>query len=77
MNPLTQWVVKHCPFDDDAVLLRPREAARYFAGAGLSIARRDYIVFMPHLLSLLRPFEPWLAWLPLGAQYAVLGEKHA
>ena len=28
----------------------------------------DYIVFFPHALRQLRPFEPRLAWNPLGAQ---------
>jgi len=32
---------------------------------------------MPRILSWLRLLEPWLAWLPLGAQYALIGEKHA
>lgn len=76
LNPLTQWVVKHCPFDDDAVLLRPREATKYFSIAGLAVHRRDYVVFFPRMLSFLRPLEPMLRWLPAGAQYALVGEKH-
>ena len=43
--------------------------------ANLTRIRRDYIVFMPHALASLRFLEPSLAWLPLGAQYVVLGEK--
>lgn len=76
-NPLTRWVVQHCPFDEGVVLLPPREVSRYFARAALSIRRRDYIVFFPKMLSALRTLEPWLSWLPAGAQYAVVGEKHA
>jgi SAM-dependent methyltransferase len=76
-NPLTRRTVDRCAFDKDAVLLRPAEAQSLIQGAGLQLLRRDYIVFMPRVLSVLRPLEPWLAWLPLGAQYAVLGEKHA
>jgi hypothetical protein len=53
------------------------EAESLVRNANLDVQRRDYIVFMPHALARLRPLEPWLAWLPLGAQYAVLGEKHA
>jgi hypothetical protein len=41
------------------------------------LMRRDYIVFMPRFLAFLRPLEPWLTWLPMGAQYVVLAEKHA
>jgi SAM-dependent methyltransferase len=76
LNPLTQWVVKHCPFDDDAILLGPKEAGRYFAGGGLRIARRDYVVFFPRMLSWFRPLESMLGWLPAGGQYALVGEKH-
>lgn len=76
-NPLTRRTVDRCPFDKDAVLLRPSESESLIQHAGLKLLRRDYIVFMPHTLSRLRPLEPWLAWLPIGAQYAVLGEKHA
>jgi SAM-dependent methyltransferase len=75
LNPLTQWSVKHCRFDDDAILLHPPEAGRYLAGAGLKKLRRDYVVFFPKFLSWLRPSEPMLAWFPAGAQYALVGEK--
>jgi len=76
-NPATRWVVEHCPFDHDAILLRLREMLTYLAGAQLHTVARDYIVFMPRSLAWLRRVEPALAWLPLGAQYVVLGEKHA
>jgi SAM-dependent methyltransferase len=76
-NPLTRRTVDRCAFDKDAVLLRPCESVLLVKNAGLRLQRRDYIVFMPHILSWLRPLEPFLSWLPVGAQYAVLGEKHA
>lgn len=76
-NPLTRRTVERCPFDEDAILLTPAESESLVNRAGLKRLRRDYIVFMPHIFSALRPLEPWLAWLPLGAQYAVIGEKHA
>jgi len=75
-NPLTRRTVDRCPFDKDAVLLPLAETQSLLESARLNPVRRDYIVFMPHMFSLLRPLEPWLSWLPLGAQYAVLGEKH-
>lgn len=77
VNPVTRWVVERCPFDDDAVLLPPAETRSYYAYANLKQLRLDYIVFMPRPLSWLRVMEPWLAWLPVGAQYALIGEKHA
>jgi 2-polyprenyl-3-methyl-5-hydroxy-6-metoxy-1,4-benzoquinol methylase len=71
LNPLTRWVVSHCPFDEDAILLWPREVKRYFSNAGLRTLRREYIVFFPRALARLRRFEPQLAWCPAGAQYAL------
>ena len=74
-NPVTRWVVNHCPFDKEAVLLRPREVRSYITNAALKVVRRDYIVFFPRILSRMRDFEPSLSWLPLGAQYCVIGRK--
>jgi len=76
-NPVTRWTVDRCPFDKDVVLLARSEISQYVEKAQLRLIRRDYIVFMPRILSWLRLLEPWLAWLPLGAQYALIGEKHA
>jgi hypothetical protein len=74
-NPLTRWAVSQCPFDGDAVLLRSIETRRLFAEVGFRVARRDFVVFFPRMLALLRPLEPLLRWNPLGAQYAVLAVK--
>jgi hypothetical protein len=76
-NPITRWVVERCPFDADAVLLPPREISAYATNAKLRLRRRDFIVFMPRALAWLRPLEPWLAKLPLGAQYVVVAQKYA
>jgi len=75
LNPLTRWVVAHCEFDDDAVLLQPREVRKYFAQAQLSVPRRDYLLFFPKALSALRGLEKALAWCPAGAQYALSATK--
>jgi len=77
VNPLTRWAVAHCPFDENAVLLRPREIYRYLQSGGLRLVGRDYIVFFPRWLRWFRPLEPFLCWCPLGAQYVVVGEKFA
>ena len=71
LNPATRWVVAHCEFDDDAVLLWPGELGRYFAHAGLTRGRMDYVLFFPRFLSRLRSIEPKLRWCPFGAQYAI------
>lgn len=76
LNPLTQWVVDHCEFDKDAILLSQKEASNYLVQSGLRLMRRDYIVFFPHWMSWLRPLEPLFRWCPIGAQYALVGERH-
>ncbi len=75
INPLTRLVVSRCVFDENAVLLPPREVKQYFRAAGLGAVRRDYIVFFPKPLAILRPLEPLLGWLPAGAQYALRGVR--
>ncbi len=67
-NPLTLRAVKTCPFDDDAILLRPREVRDLLEGAKLGSVRQDFVLFFPHLLARLRPLERWLRACPLGAQ---------
>jgi 2-polyprenyl-3-methyl-5-hydroxy-6-metoxy-1,4-benzoquinol methylase len=74
-NPLTRWVVNQCAFDNDAVLLWPSEASEYLVRAKLRLVRRDYIVFLPRMFSWFRRFEPAFSWVPLGAQYVLVGEK--
>ncbi len=77
INPLTRLVVSRCVFDENAVLLPPRELKRYFRGAGLDVVRNDYIVFFPKPLAAFRPIEPMMGWCPAGAQYALRGAKSA
>ena len=75
LNPVTRRAVAACDFDDDAVLLWPWQARRVLRSAGLRDVRLDYIVFFPRSLARLRPLEPRLAWLPLGAQVMVVGSR--
>lgn len=77
INPLTRLVVSRCVFDENAVLLPPREVKRYFRAAGLEVVRNDYIVFFPKPLAALRPMEPMMGWCPAGAQYALRAAKSA
>jgi len=71
LNPLTRRVVDTCPFDEHAVLIGARELRSRLESAGFGQASIRYRVFFPRALSWLRPMEPWLGWLPLGAQYYV------
>lgn len=74
-NPLTRRAVAACAFDDNALLLYPWENTRLLRRAGLRDVKRDFIVFFPHALSAMRPLEPLLAWLPMGAQVCAWGVK--
>ena len=74
-NPLTARAVRDCPFDENAVLINAPTLQRRLLSAGFRSARRRYRIFFPAFLKALRVFEPWLAWLPLGAQYYILARK--
>jgi 2-polyprenyl-3-methyl-5-hydroxy-6-metoxy-1,4-benzoquinol methylase len=74
-NPLTRRAVASCPFDEDAILLPPRETLRYFSRNEFRKIRLEYIVFFPRFLGWLRPLEPFLHWCPMGAQYVVTGSQ--
>lgn len=70
-NPVTRRIVSTCPFDADAILLKPAELRSLFSGAGLELRRQAYCLFVPPKLSWLLRFEKYLRWLPLGGQYWV------
>lgn len=72
-NPVTRRAVAACPFDDDAILLAPREIRELLSSARLHSIQQDYVLFFPRPLARLRPFEPWLSWFPLGAQTLTIG----
>ena len=75
LNPLTQRVVRNVPFDAGVVLLGRDRASQLLHAAGLRPRRSRYYFFFPRFLSALRRLEPLLAWLPLGGQYYVVGER--
>jgi SAM-dependent methyltransferase len=74
-NPLTRRAVAACPFDDDAILLGASEQRSLLREAGFADVHLEYIVFFPKQLAFLRPLEPKLGWLPLGAQMMTQGRK--
>ena len=74
-NPLTCHAVNTCPFDENAVLLKPIRLKKLFKEAGMEFLIQEYRVFFPSFLALFRPIEKNLAWLPLGGQYFVVSKK--
>ncbi len=75
LNPVTVNAVQACAFDVDAVLLFPWEVKRLLDDSGLVGRKLDYIVFFPRQLARLRPLEPYMKGLPLGAQVCGWAEK--
>ena len=74
-NPGTRYVMDRCPFDGDAVTLTPPEARSLLRAGGLEVVRTDFLFLFPRPLRALRPLEPLVSGLPLGAQYQILCRK--
>lgn len=72
-NPVTRRIVSTCPFDADALLLKPAELVGLFDSSGVRITGKAFCLFVPPKLSWLMPIERVLTWLPLGGQYWVQG----
>lgn len=75
LNPLTVHAVNTCPFDENACLISGKKMQQNFRRSELSCVKIRYRLFFPKLLASLRWLEKYLTWLPLGAQYYVLGMK--
>lgn len=75
LNPVTQKIVKDCPFDRDATLVPPKILKGHFNQVSLSNVQVVYTTFFPRFLSGLNFLDPWLSWLPLGGQYLATGQK--
>lgn len=76
-NPVTRRIVSNCPYDADAVLLKPSELSGRMRSAGLDVLAKRYCLFVPPRLGALRSIERALTWLPLGGQYWVHARAQA
>jgi ubiquinone/menaquinone biosynthesis C-methylase UbiE len=70
-NPVTQKVVKDCPFDRDAVLLNPFYTKRMLSKLSYREIAVNYTIFFPRtkIFNKLLFLEDFLKWFPLGGQY--------
>lgn len=75
LNPATRWVFERCPFDIDAEMIRKKDMVLLTSAAGFRVVEGSYTLFFPKQLRALRFCEPYLSWLPLGAQYYVRLER--
>ncbi|MDB5447125.1 MAG: SAM-dependent methyltransferase [Phenylobacterium sp.] len=72
LNPVSRYIVATCPFDENAVLIPAGELARRQKAAGFSRVDVTYTGFFPGPLRALRPLEPLMSKIPVGAQYYTL-----
>jgi SAM-dependent methyltransferase len=74
-NPGTRYVMSRIPFDRDAITLTAPETRRLLRAGRFEILRTDFLFIFPRMLRWFRCVEPFVAQLPLGAQYQVLCRK--
>jgi SAM-dependent methyltransferase len=75
-NPGTRLVMRRIPFDRDAIPLPARQARALLRRAGFErLAPTRFLFLFPRALAPLRVLEPWLARVPLGAQYLLLATR--
>jgi len=76
LNPLTMRVVNRCPFDKDAVLLKPVKTGELLGGAGFENITSRTILNIPSFGRTTRQLDQWIGHLPFGAQYLSVGAKN-
>lgn len=74
-NPGTRWAMYNCVFDADAQTLTARVGRRLMRDNGFDVLMTRYLFIFPQMLKALRPLEPLVSALPIGAQYVVLARK--
>lgn len=74
-NPLTLKIVDRCPFDADAVLLKPKQTCELMEHANLTNVTRRYIFNLPAANKALRWADRLFSRFPTGAQYYCKGRK--
>jgi SAM-dependent methyltransferase len=72
-NPVMLYAMHRSPIDRDAHTLRPGYLAKVMRAAGFDARSPEFYAFFPAALARLRPAEPWLRRVPVGAQYFVWG----
>jgi SAM-dependent methyltransferase len=68
-NPVTRKSVKNCPFDAEAVLVKPSDLQNVFGSLGAERVAKWYVLFSPFGGRRTFQAERILSWLPLGGQY--------
>src|SRR4029077_14988340 len=76
-HPLGRHVIARTPIDEHAILLDANEVQAGLLDSARYEVETDYLMFVPPGIKFLRSIDRALAWLPLGAQYAVAARKPA
>ena len=76
-NPITRRIVNTCPFDKDAILLKPSYLKTTLLNVGFNEVRIQYVLFFPRhaLFNFLICLEDRLQKIPIGGQYFSLSIK--
>lgn len=74
-NPITRRIVSNCLYDEDAILLKPKELKNHLIQTGFNNISMEYCLFIPPSLSKLIRIEQYINWLPLGGQYFIQAIK--
>ncbi len=69
INPVTRYIVATCPFDENAVLIPSAKLKAGLKRSGFGKVGVAFTGFFPGALKALRPLEPLMTALPVGAQY--------
>ena len=75
LNPLTRVAVSRCEFDRGVVLLTRQHASALLASAGLLVAERRFIVFLPVEGRASHQVDRALRHVPFGAQHYVAAHR--
>ena len=75
LNPVTLHIVKTCEFDEDARLLRSKEAESLMQDAGFTNVFSRFILTVPTAGAFLRLLDRAFSRAPFGAQYYTLGRS--
>lgn len=76
-NPVTMHMVNTCPFDEDAVLLKPGYTTKLLKTSGFKSAKNHFTLFFPRggFFKAFHFLEKHLSPIPIGGQYVTVGEK--
>jgi hypothetical protein len=70
-------MVNTCPFDEDAVLLKPAYTKTLLQKTGFKSVKNHFTLFFPRggVFKAFHFLEKFLSPIPIGGQYVAVGEK--